>query len=149
MCPHTLVRVSLVSFKISVHLLRIFFIFPTVIFSLFAIPVTFYSLHEPFKDILAGSQPGNRGRKRGWILYWPGVILNEQGHEIESEAVLYKMAVHPLLSWVTRLKRSWTMYNRVTPRVFTSGFQARSKDQEILEEGGGAGPSLLPRRDHE
>ena len=24
-----------------------------------------------------------------------------------------------------------------------------SKDQEILEEGGGAGPSLLPRRDHE
>ena len=30
-----------------------------------------------------------------------------------------------------------------------SGFQARSKDQEILEEGGGAGPSLLPRRDHE
>ena len=30
-----------------------------------------------------------------------------------------------------------------------SGFQARSKDQEILEEGGGAGPSHLPRRDHE
>ena len=30
-----------------------------------------------------------------------------------------------------------------------SGFQARSKDQEILEEGGGAGPSTLPRRDHE
>ena len=29
------------------------------------------------------------------------------------------------------------------------GFQARSKDREILEEGGGAGPSLLPRRDHE
>ena len=29
------------------------------------------------------------------------------------------------------------------------GFQARSKDQEILEEGGGAGPSTLPRRDHE
>ena len=29
------------------------------------------------------------------------------------------------------------------------GLQARSKDQEILEEGGGAGPSLLPRRDHE
>ena len=27
--------------------------------------------------------------------------------------------------------------------------QARSKDQEILEEGGGAGPSSLPRRDHE
>ena len=32
---------------------------------------------------------------------------------------------------------------------FMSGYQARSKDQEILEEGGGAGPSLLPRRDHE
>ena len=30
-----------------------------------------------------------------------------------------------------------------------TGFQARSKDQEILEEGGGAGPSHLPRRDHE
>ena len=30
-----------------------------------------------------------------------------------------------------------------------AGFQARSKDQEILEEGDGAGPSLLPRRDHE
>ena len=28
-------------------------------------------------------------------------------------------------------------------------FQARSKDLEILEEGGGAGPSALPRRDHE
>ena len=28
-------------------------------------------------------------------------------------------------------------------------FQARSKDQEILEEGGGAGPSNLPRRDDE
>ena len=25
----------------------------------------------------------------------------------------------------------------------------RSRDQEILEEGGGAGPSTLPRRDHE
>ena len=31
----------------------------------------------------------------------------------------------------------------------TTEFQARSKDQEILEEGGGAGPSTLPRRDHE
>ena len=30
-----------------------------------------------------------------------------------------------------------------------AGLQARPKDQEILEEGGGAGPSLLPRRDHE
>ena len=34
-------------------------------------------------------------------------------------------------------------------QVSGTGFQARSKDQEILEEGGGAGPSLLPRRDHE
>ena len=32
---------------------------------------------------------------------------------------------------------------------FGSGFQARSKDLEILEEGGGAEPSTLPRRDHE
>ena len=29
------------------------------------------------------------------------------------------------------------------------GFQERSKDQEILEQGGGAGPSTLPRRGHE
>ena len=27
--------------------------------------------------------------------------------------------------------------------------QGSRRDQEILEEGGGAGPSLLPRRDHE
>ena len=40
--------------------------------------------------------------------------------------------------WVHRYKR-----------LFRAGFQARSKDQEILEEGGGAGPSHLPRRDHE
>ena len=33
--------------------------------------------------------------------------------------------------------------------LINSGFQARSKDQEILEEGGGAGPSTMPRRDHE
>ena len=32
---------------------------------------------------------------------------------------------------------------------FGTGFQARSKDLEILEEGGGAGPSTMPRRDHE
>ena len=31
----------------------------------------------------------------------------------------------------------------------TTGFQARSKDLEILEEGGGAGLSTMPRRDHE
>ena len=36
-----------------------------------------------------------------------------------------------------------------TARQRVAGLQARSKDQEILEEGGGAGPSLLPRRDHE
>ena len=30
-----------------------------------------------------------------------------------------------------------------------TGFQARSKDQEILEEGGGAGPSTWPGGDHE
>ena len=34
-------------------------------------------------------------------------------------------------------------------QVVCRGFQASSKDQEILEEGGGAGPSHLPRRDHE
>ena len=40
------------------------------------------------------------------------------------------------------------LYKEVWPSL-CRGFQARSKDQEILEEGGGAGPSLLPRRDHE
>ena len=34
-------------------------------------------------------------------------------------------------------------------RTAASGFQARSKDLEILEEGDGAGPSIMPRRDHE
>ena len=34
-------------------------------------------------------------------------------------------------------------------RILYPGFQARSKDHEILEEGGGAGPSNLPRRDYE
>ena len=34
-------------------------------------------------------------------------------------------------------------------RVGGGGVQARSKDQEILEEGGGAGHSPLPRRDHD
>ena len=33
--------------------------------------------------------------------------------------------------------------------TYSRGFQARSKDQEILEERSGAGPSTLPRRDHE
>ena len=39
--------------------------------------------------------------------------------------------------------------NKILSLFLLSGFQARSKDQEILEEGGGAGPSSLPRRDHE
>ena len=34
-----------------------------------------------------------------------------------------------------------TRYINSTRGAHTSGFQARSKDQEILEEGGGAGPS--------
>ena len=42
-----------------------------------------------------------------------------------------------------------TDYKRRGAQDSHAGFQARSKDQEILEEGGGAGPSLLPRRDHE
>ena len=49
------------------------------------------------------------------------------------------------------------IFNEVEPLIYKKssahwtehGFQARSKDQEILEEGGGAGSSLLPRRDHE
>ena len=51
-------------------------------------------------------------------------------------------------SWARRL----SLYLACKPFPGLScvrGFQARSKDQEILEEGGGAGPSLLPRRDHE
>ena len=43
-----------------------------------------------------------------------------------------------------------TSYKRIQSLIQNHrGFQARSKDQEILEEGGGAGPSTLPRRDHE
>ena len=34
-------------------------------------------------------------------------------------------------------------------QLASSVFQARSKDQEILEERSGAEPSTLPRRDHE
>jgi len=41
-----------------------------------------------------------------------------------------------------------SQYNNTLLCLSLSGLQARSKDQEILEEGGGAGPSLLPRRDH-
>ena len=39
--------------------------------------------------------------------------------------------------------------NRKARNPVLGRFQARSKDQEILEEGGGAGPSSWPRRDHE
>ena len=35
------------------------------------------------------------------------------------------------------------------PAYLAAGFQVRSKDLEILEEEGGAGPSTMPRRDHE
>ena len=46
--------------------------------------------------------------------------------------------------------RGGGLYKPLSRRmVSNAGFQARSKDKEILEEGGGAGPSLLPRRDHE
>ena len=41
------------------------------------------------------------------------------------------------------------LYRSMAVTCGFTGFQARSKDREILEEGGGAGPSLLPRRDHE
>ena len=40
-------------------------------------------------------------------------------------------------------------YKKLVTRMQSRGFQARTKDQEILEEGGGAGPLNLPRRDHE
>ena len=40
-------------------------------------------------------------------------------------------------------------FKRADRGRMAAGFQVRSKDQEILDEGGGAGPSLSPRRDHE
>ena len=43
----------------------------------------------------------------------------------------------------------YTLFQHVNSGGGGGGVQARSKDQEILEEGGGAGPSPLPRRDHE
>ena len=65
---------------------------------------------------------------------------------VDSKAVLCSLnstdmsGIHCLLVKGTGVTFCW--------RGIT-GFQARSKDQEILEEGGGAGPSHLPRRDHE
>ena len=47
------------------------------------------------------------------------------------------------------VKPHWKRWYKVKTTGSWSGFQARSKDQEILEEGGGAGPSRLPRRDHD
>ena len=47
------------------------------------------------------------------------------------------------------MQRAVTSIKECSVADSIAGFQARSKDQEILEEGGGAGPSLLPRRDHE
>ena len=40
-------------------------------------------------------------------------------------------------------RREWkiALYKSDQQQFQSSGFQARSKDQEILEEGGGAGPS--------
>ena len=56
----------------------------------------------------------------------------------------------PLPREVLRKRRQFMdLYLQSMGQLVVTGFQARSKDQEILEEGGGAGPSLLPRRDHE
>ena len=47
------------------------------------------------------------------------------------------------------LFKKWRPISLLNTAYKITGLQARSKDQEILEEGGGAGPSLMPRRDHE
>ena len=64
---------------------------------------------------------------------------------------LLPLAIAGFVSWRMSGYAVPHRYKRSTISVFNiyTGFQARSKVQEILEEGGGAGPSLLPRRDHE
>ena len=47
-----------------------------------------------------------------------------------------------MVRWVDESVHNKSVYNDVGMyAMLVSRFQARSKDQEILEEGGGAGPS--------
>ena len=55
----------------------------------------------------------------------------------------------PVLLYVHRNRRLIRDRSPGRPHLAGAGFQARSKALEILEEGGGAGPSTMPRRDHE
>ena len=76
-------------------------------------------------------------RNIGTRLYRDGAILgwDKIGTRLCGDGVMEKLDLY-IGPWEKR-------------RSNVAGFQARSKDLEILEEGGGAGPSLLPRRDHE
>ena len=65
---------------------------------------------------------------------------------LDTLGILVHCVIYSTLQLVRLKKKRW---NDVVFRYSLTGFQARSKDQEVLEEGGGAGPSTLPRRDHE
>ena len=85
-----------------------------------------------------------------WSIYIYNVtecIVRVSGHD----PLTFSFLSFLLFDWVGV---SWLQLSKVLklalgPRLVLRGFQARSKDQEILEERGGAGPSHLPRRDHE
>ena len=72
-----------------------------------------------------------------------------------GETLTRRWRGEPARSDVTQVHAGWattTERLKYLVRQFSGqiGFQAKTKDREILEEGGGAGPpSHLPRRDHE
>ena len=87
-----------------------------------------------------------------WTLALAFSVKTAPGKEVRQE----HLRLRSPLGWGTsvdlrtlRLTTENAMKAADLTRTTSTGFQARSKDQEILEEGGGAGPSLLPRRDHE
>ena len=70
-------------------------------------------------------------------------------HVPGHDPLIFSFLSFLLFDWVGVL---WPQLSKVLKPVRwagSAGFQARSKDLEILEEGGGAGPSTMPRRDHE
>ena len=71
-------------------------------------------------------------------------------HVPGHDPLIFSFLSFILFDWVGVL---WPQLSKVLKLVRWAGsvrrLQARSKDQEILEGGGGAGPSNLPRRDNE
>ena len=68
----------------------------------------------------------------------PGLPVVKDGHGIKDflRREQPTSAVSTPLGWIFK-----TRYKKAAATHSEAGFQARSKDQEILEEGGGAGPS--------